>query len=172
MLTYFENYPRKKTCAFNVARLLSTSVLIERIKILEASCLVAKLPGGEMTSNPASHNYYVVTRACGRRSDWCGLYVLAASISPPSPSPFFRLVKGCQQSFQQMNTLTTVSVLSNWSKRRWWSWRQWYGRIIVFMKPLMVMKRVLRSHWHVKIIKTGLFVFFSFFSFLGTRTSG
>jgi len=51
-LCYFENYPRKKTCAFNVARLLSTSVLIERIRILVASWLVAKLPGGEMIGNP------------------------------------------------------------------------------------------------------------------------
>ena len=51
-LSYFENYPRKKkTCAFNVARLLSTSVLIERIKIWVLSWLVAKLPGGEMTGN-------------------------------------------------------------------------------------------------------------------------
>ena len=89
MLTYFENYPRKKTCAFNVARLLSTSVLIEKIKILVASWLVAKLPGGEMTSNPASHYYYVVTRACGRRSDWCGLYVLVAYmyLRPQFPLP-------------------------------------------------------------------------------------
>ena len=51
-LSYFENYPRKKTCAFNVARLLSTSVLIERIRTLVASWLVANLPGGEMTGNP------------------------------------------------------------------------------------------------------------------------
>ena len=38
----------KKTSTFNVARLylLSTSVLIQRMKIL-----VAKLPGGEMTGN-------------------------------------------------------------------------------------------------------------------------
>ena len=50
-LCYFENYPRKKTCAFNVARLLSTSVLIERINILVAGWLVAKLPGREMTGN-------------------------------------------------------------------------------------------------------------------------
>ena len=32
---------------------------------------------------------------------------------PPYPYPFFHLVEGCQQSFQQMNTLTTVPVLSN-----------------------------------------------------------
>ena len=50
-LCYFEKYPRKKTCVFNIARLLSTSVLIERIKILVASWLVAKLLGGEMIGN-------------------------------------------------------------------------------------------------------------------------
>ena len=55
-LCYFENYLRKKTRAFNVARLLSTSVLIERIKILVASWLVAKLPGGEMTGNHFTYN--------------------------------------------------------------------------------------------------------------------
>ena len=47
----FGNHTRKKTRSFNAARLLSTSVLIERIKILVVSCLVAKIPGGEMTSN-------------------------------------------------------------------------------------------------------------------------
>ena len=59
-LCYFENYPLKKTCVFNVAHLLSTSVLIERIKILVASWLVAKLPGGEMTGNQMSYSSSVL----------------------------------------------------------------------------------------------------------------
>ena len=50
-LCYFENYPRKKGAhAFKVARLLSTSVFTERIKMLVASWLVAKLAGGEMAN--------------------------------------------------------------------------------------------------------------------------
>ena len=40
-LCYFENYPRKKTCAFIVARLLSASVLIENKN------LGGELVGGE-----------------------------------------------------------------------------------------------------------------------------
>ena len=39
---------------------LTTSVLIERIKILVASWLVAKLPGGEMTGNQMSYSSSVL----------------------------------------------------------------------------------------------------------------
>ena len=53
---YFE---KKRAHACNVARLLSTSVFIEKIKMLVASWLVAKLPGGEMTGNQRNNSLLI-----------------------------------------------------------------------------------------------------------------
>ena len=72
----------------------------------------------QVLRQPASYKLrtdYVVTRACGGRSDWCGLYVHGASISPASqPSTHFLLdgrpptIMSCLTKDKYL--MTTVSV--------------------------------------------------------------